>query len=128
MSEQKNDAGHEERTTVSIRRAPRFSAFIVVGALVGLIVTLIVTSLFPADPAVGLSATFGYFALFGVPVGAALGALLAIVLDRRATRRATEVVAGKLDVHVDPAELPAEGVVPEELGLDDIEGSAQGDG
>lgn len=128
MSEQSDDAGHEERTTVSIRRAPRFSAFIVVGALVGLIATLIVTSLFPADPAVGFSATFGYFALFGVPIGAALGALLAIVLDRRATLRASEVVAGKLDVHVDPAEIPAEGLAPEERGLDDIDGTVQGDG
>lgn len=128
MSEQSDDAGHEERTTVSIRRAPRFSAFIVVGALVGLIATLIVTSLFPTDPAVGFSATFGYFALFGVPIGAALGALLAIVLDRRATLRASEVVAGKLDVHVDPAEIPAEGLAPEERGLDDIDGTVQGDG
>ncbi len=127
MSEQQPDAGQEERTTVSIRRAPRFSAFIVIGALVGLLVTLVLTSLFPADPAVGFSATFGYFALFGVPIGAALGALLAIVLDRLATRRATEVVAGKLEVHVDQAGQ-SPGAIPEELGLDDVDGSAQRDG
>lgn len=127
MTEQQPDAGQEERTTVSIRRAPRFSAFIVVGGLVGLIGTLIVTSLFPADPAVGFSATFGYFALVGVPIGAAIGAFIAIMLDRAATRRATEVVAGKLDVHVDQDELPP-GESPTESGLDDVDGSAQRDG
>lgn len=125
MSEQRHDAEHEERTTVSIRRAPRFSAFIVVGALVGLIGTLIVTSFYPADPAVGFTATFGYFALFGVPIGAVLGALLAIVLDRRATRRATEVVAGKLDVHVDQAEQSPAGDSSAEHGTG---GTAQGNG
>ncbi len=106
MSEQPHDADREERTTVSIRRAPRFSAFIVIGALVGLVATLVVTSLYPADPAVGFPATFGYFALFGVPIGAVLGAVVALVLDRRATRRAAEVIAGKLDVRVDDGHSP----------------------
>ncbi len=127
MSEQQPDAGQEERATVRIRRAPRFSAFIVVGALVGLIVTLILTSLFPADPAVGFAATFGYFALFGVPIGAVIGAFIAILLDRTATRRASEVVAGKLDVHVDQAEQ-SPGESPRELGSGDVDGSGQRDG
>lgn len=117
MNEQPHRAGEEERTTVSIRRAPRFSAFMVVGALLGLLGTLLVTALFPADPAVGFAATFGYFALFGVPTGAVLGALAAILLDRRATRRATEVVAGKLDVRAESGEHSPAG-----------ESTAQGDG
>lgn len=101
MSEAPQDAEPETRTEVSIRRAPRFSAFLVVGALVGLIVTLGLVSLFPVDPAVGFGATFGYFVLYGVPAGALLGAIVAIVLDRSASRRAATVVAGKLSVHAE---------------------------
>jgi hypothetical protein len=101
MTETPHDADEEERTTVSIRRAPRLSAFILVGALVGLLATIIVTSLFPAAPEVGFAATVGYFSLFGVPVGVLLAALLALWLDRRSTRRSAQVVAGRLDVRVD---------------------------
>ncbi|HEU4849881.1 MAG TPA: hypothetical protein VFS93_05670 [Terrimesophilobacter sp.] len=115
MSEQPHDADEEERTTVSIRRAPKLSAFIVVGALIGLIATLVVTSLFPADPEIGFAATFGYFTLFGVPIGAVLGALIALWLDRRSTRRSAQVVAGKLDVRVDEEPSP----VPDGAALED---------
>lgn len=116
MIETPHDADEEERTTVSIRRAPKLSAFILVGAVVGLVATLVVVSLFPADPAIGFAATFGYFALFGVPIGALLGALLALWLDRRSASRSTRVVAGKLDVRVDAEQLDDEQHDPE---LDD---------
>lgn len=89
----------EERTTVSIRRAPKFSAFVVVGALIGFLVTLVLTSLFPVDPEVGFAASLGYFSLYGVPAGGLVGAVIALAFDRRATRRATQVIAGKLEVH-----------------------------
>lgn len=108
MSETPHDAGQETRTEVTIRRAPRFSAFLVVGALVGLIVTLGLVSLFPVDPAVGFGATFGFFALYGIPAGALLGAIAAIVFDRRASRRAATVVAGKLSVHAEDGEHAAD--------------------
>jgi len=81
-------AGVQEAT---VRRAPRFAAFIVVGALVGFIVTAAVTMQFPADPAVGMIALVAYFSLFGVSAGAALGALLALILDRRSRRRERRV-------------------------------------
>lgn len=100
-SEIPHDAGDETRTEVTIRRAPKFSAFLVVGALVGAIATLILVSLFPVDPAVGVGATYGFFLLFGVPLGALLGAVAAIVLDRRASRRAAPAVAGKLSVRAE---------------------------
>ena len=67
---------------VTVRRAPKFPAFIIVGGGVGAIVTLILTSLYPADPSVGFGALFAYFALYGVTGGIVLGALLAIILDR----------------------------------------------
>lgn len=76
---------------VRIRRAPKYAAFVVVGALVGAIVTLIVTAQFPADPGVGFGALFAYFALYGITGGIVLGAVLAIIIDRVSARRAKTV-------------------------------------
>lgn len=80
-------------TEVRLRRAPRLWVFLLLGSVVGAVVTLIVTSLAPADPAVGFAATYGYFCLFGVPAGFVIGALVGLLLDRRSTRRATLVTA-----------------------------------
>lgn len=80
-----------ETEKVTVRRAPKFPAFMIVGGGIGAIVTFIVTNLFPVDPAVGLLPLFGYFALYGVTAGVVLGALLALILDRVSTRRAKQV-------------------------------------
>lgn len=77
--------------TTTVRRAPKYGAFLVVGGLIGLIATLILTSLQPADPNVGFGALFAYFSLYGVPAGVALGALVAIVLDVISRRRTKTV-------------------------------------
>jgi NhaP-type Na+/H+ or K+/H+ antiporter len=42
---------------------------------------------YPVDPAVGFGVLFGYFSLFGIPVGVAVGALVALALDRVSIRR-----------------------------------------
>ncbi|MBN9605706.1 MAG: hypothetical protein J0G30_03750 [Actinomycetales bacterium] len=74
-----------------VRRAPRIGVFLVVGGLLGLVATLIVTSLFPADPKVGFWASYLYFCLYGVPAGLLLGALVALPLDARSRRRARTI-------------------------------------
>lgn len=76
---------------VTLRRAPKIPAFIAVGAVVGIIATLILTSLFPVDPAVGFGALFAYFALYGVTAGVVLGAVVGIIVDRVSLRRARTV-------------------------------------
>ncbi len=92
-----------------IRRAPKIPAFLIVGGGLGAIATLILTSLFPADPNVGFGALFGYFALYGVTAGVVLGAVLAIILDRASARRARmvaverEVVPPHEDEPTDPS-------------------------
>lgn len=86
-----NGGVSEPETEMRVRRAPKFPAFMIVGGGIGAIVTLALTSLFPADPSVGFGALFGYFALFGVPAGVLLGAVLAIILDRVSQRRAKKV-------------------------------------
>lgn len=83
---------------VTIRRAPKVGVFLVLGAVLGALVTLVLTSLFPADPAVGFAASYAYFCLFGVPAGVLLGGLVAIVLDAIATRRTRTVTVARDDI------------------------------
>jgi hypothetical protein len=84
----------ETTTEVRIRRAPRLPVFLVLGAVVGAVATLIATAAFGhVDPKVGFGATFGYFCVFGVPAGIALGAVVGLLLDRRSQRRSRIVPA-----------------------------------
>jgi len=95
VSELESDAVVQDAT---VRRAPRYGAFIAVGGLVGFLVTAIVTMQFPADPKVGMVALVAYFSLFGVSAGVALGALTAILLDRRSFRRTRTVQVERAEV------------------------------
>ena len=103
-----SDADDEKVTilpaTVTVRRAPKFGAFILVGAAVGLIVTLILTSLFPVDPSVGFAALAAYFSLFGVAAGVVVGSVLAIVLDRVSRRRSKAIAVERTTVEPPPLE------------------------
>ena len=72
---------HEEEMLV--RRAPKLAPFVLLGVAVGLVGTLVATSIFPADPSVGFAVLAGYFSLYGVTAGLVLGILVWLVLDRR---------------------------------------------
>lgn len=80
-----------------IRRAPKLAPFVLLGAAVGLIGTLVATSLFPADPTVGFSVLAGYFSLYGVTAGIAVGVLWWLVLDRRSKKRERDITARRED-------------------------------
>ncbi len=80
-----------EKTEVTIRRAPKLGVFLLIGAVVGALATLVLTSMFPPDPAIGFAASFGYFLLFGAPAGAVLGAVIGLVIDRISVARARTV-------------------------------------
>ena len=89
-------------TEVRVRRAPRLPVFLLLGAVVGAIATLIITGLAPADPKVGFAASYGYFCLYGVPAGVLFGALLGLALDRRSVRKARVVTAEREQVETRP--------------------------
>jgi len=74
-----------------VRRAPKLGVFLVVGAMFGALVTLILTSLFPADPNVGFAATYAYFLVYGIPLGLLVGGVIGLLLDRRSLKRSREV-------------------------------------
>jgi hypothetical protein len=92
---------------VSIRRAPKIPVFLVLGAVLGAVATLILTSLQPTDPAVGFFALFGYLCVYGVPFGAAVGGTIAILLDRRASKHAGRLTAEHYTVVDAPPESAA---------------------
>ncbi|MGL4340340.1 MAG: hypothetical protein ACRCSP_07965 [Rhodoglobus sp.] len=96
---------------VTVRRAPKIPAFLIVGGGVGAVATFILTSLFPADPSVGFGALFGYFSLFGVTGGVLLGAILAISLDRRSIKRA-RVASAQISTEVKPVEVESDAESP----------------
>ncbi|MEO6532918.1 MAG: potassium transporter Trk [Pseudolysinimonas sp.] len=86
-------------TEVRVRRAPRLPVFLVLGAALGAIATLIVTAtLGHVDPLVGFGATFGYFCLYGIPAGVVVGAIVGLLLDRRSQRRSRIVTAEREQV------------------------------
>jgi hypothetical protein len=84
---------NDSETTVSIRRVPKFSVFIVGGAVLGELITVILTLSFPADPSVGIGPLLGYFSIYGLTGGVLFGAILSIVLDRVLARRAKTLTA-----------------------------------
>ena len=86
---------------VRIRRAPKFSVFLVLGVLVGVFVSLILTASFPIDPTVGFGATFGYFAIYGFVGGLLLGSIVALIFDRVLSRGSKTV-----RVTVDSLQVP----------------------
>ena len=94
-------------TEVTVRRIPRYSRFLVIGAGLGAVATFILTASFPSDPAVGFGALFGYFLIFGVPTGAVIGAIVAIVLDAGLKRRARTAMAEHTTVDPLPDEPAA---------------------
>lgn len=100
------------RERVTVRRAPKIWGFLALGAIVGVIAALVLTVAFrPADggptvtedgTAFGLTQVFGFLLVCLVPIGAALGALVAIVLDRVLARKAVEVDVDRIDVATAP--------------------------
>lgn len=90
---QPSNDGRAHTNDVRIRRAPKYATFLILGGGLGAVVTFILTALYPVDPNVGFGALFGYFALYGVTAGVLLGAVIAIILDRRSDRRAKSATA-----------------------------------
>lgn len=93
--EQTPPGDSRDRVTVDvqIRRAPKMVVFLLMGVAVGVLAALILTSIFEVDPAVGITGTFAYVALYAIPLAVALAAIIGLLLDRASKRRATTVSA-----------------------------------
>lgn len=89
----------EHIETARLRRSPRYGAFLAVGGALGLIVAIILTFAFDgtadtSDAGVTYSPgqVFGFLALGCIPVGMAIGIAVALLLDRRLSRRTRDVL------------------------------------
>lgn len=99
----------DRRETVRVRRAPKFSVFLLVGAALGIVVALILTYTFGGSldesPNTGLvysqGQVFGFLALICVTAGVALGGIVALILDRSSSRRTREIAVDHESVELD---------------------------
>jgi hypothetical protein len=71
---------HREAT---VRTAPRYRAFILSGVLVGIVVAVVLIGVFPDDGRFSTGSVFGYLAVSLALIGGILGALAAVLIDRR---------------------------------------------
>lgn len=85
--------------TAHVRRSPRYTMFFLVGAILGALTALALTFGFhgseQASPTTqaqySVSQVFGFLCLVCIPVGMALLGAVALIIDRRMSRRAREV-------------------------------------
>ncbi|MET0843943.1 MAG: hypothetical protein ABWY23_08825 [Mycetocola sp.] len=102
------------RQSVRVRRTPKFANFVLLGALFGAIAAFVLTVAIPPDAeyarANGFAEysqlqIFGFLLLIGLVVGIAIALTVAILLDRRNSRRSTVVEADRVDVREVPEVL-----------------------
>ncbi|MBN9215231.1 MAG: potassium transporter Trk [Microbacterium sp. SCN 70-200] len=111
--------------SAQLRRSPRYAIFFVLGAALGILAALILTFAFDGtaekSPSTQVlystSQVFGFLCLVCIPIGLALGGVVALILDRRFARRAREVRVDHERIEVDyPADAaaPAPAASPDE--------------
>ncbi|WP_083147164.1 hypothetical protein [Rothia sp. ND6WE1A] len=75
---------------VSVRRAPSIPAFAITGGVIGLIVATLLTFIFTPPEMLTLdysrSAVFGVLAVVIGAIGATVGIIIALILDRRSAK------------------------------------------
>ena len=81
-----------ERRELTVRRAPKYVPFLIAGAVAGAIVAAILTLMSPGVEKYTAGSIFGFFAVLLMVPGIGLGAVVALVIDRRSVRRAGTAV------------------------------------
>lgn len=74
--------------TVTYRMAPSMTGFVVAGLLLGMIVAFFSTLLGPGSAQYTFGSVFGVLAVIFGAIGAACGALVALILDKISLKRA----------------------------------------
>ena len=73
------------------RVAPRILPMVIAGAVLGVLVALVAALLGPGGEDYTTGAVFGYLAMLFVILGAGLGGVVGLILDRVSRRRAQQV-------------------------------------
>jgi len=82
--------------TLMVHRSPRYKNFMVLGAGVGIVAALVLTTAFPDSADFNKAQVFGFLLLACLAAGVLLGSIVALILDRIIGRRAHTVVADRL--------------------------------
>ncbi|MFO7690826.1 MAG: hypothetical protein R6W83_09800 [Cryobacterium sp.] len=85
--------------TGTLHRAPRYTNFMILGAILGVVGALALTMVFPENADFSRVQIFGFLLLATLAAGVALGASVALLLDRLFGRTAKTVVADRVGVH-----------------------------
>ncbi|MCB5275641.1 hypothetical protein BJG92_03192 [Arthrobacter sp. SO5] len=93
-----------ERRQVTVRRAPKYVPFLILGALAGVAVAAFLAYGLPGDESWDRSTVFGFFLTLCAAGGAVLGAIVALILDRLSVRRAERAVVESVPEGGDPTE------------------------
>jgi hypothetical protein len=81
-----------ERREISVRRAPRYVPFLILGGIVGIAAAAVIAYALPGDASYDRGAVFGFFMVLCGAGGVILGAIAALVLDRLSVKRAQHAV------------------------------------
>jgi hypothetical protein len=111
-----NDAANDNpqetviaEATVTVHRSPRYRNFMLLGAIVGALLAFVFTLAFPQNEEYDRLQIFGFLLLGGISVGAGLGAVVALVIDRIIGRSHRTVVADRLGATEPRAAEPGSG-------------------
>lgn len=97
-----------ETQQMQVRRSPRYGVFMAIGALLAMLAAWWISTAMPpavnqAEQPVDTTPVIGLMLVVGFVVGGALGALVAVLIDRALSKRLHTVTAE----HVDVAERPS---------------------
>lgn len=81
-----------ERREITVRRAPKYVPFLILGGLAGIAAAAVIAYALPGDASYDRGAVFGFFMVLCGAGGVILGAIAALVLDRLSVRRARHAV------------------------------------
>ncbi|MEE2522347.1 hypothetical protein V1639_03055 [Pseudarthrobacter sp. J75] len=81
-----------ERREVTVRRAPRYVPFMILGGVLGFVAAGIIAFALPTSPGYDANAVFGFFLIVCCMGGVLLGSAAALVLDRLSIRRSRTAV------------------------------------
>jgi hypothetical protein len=91
---------------VVVRRSPRYVRFILVGAIIAILITLILTFVFPEQPNYSRAQVFGFVGIILVTLFVGLSAAIAVLVDRASAKRARTVVMTTSERIENPGEAP----------------------
>jgi HAMP domain-containing protein len=116
-----------------VRRSPKYGVFMALGALIGAVLAwwLSVTvppALDPAGEAVDTTPVIGLMLVVGFFIGGAIGALIAVMIDRAMSKRLTPVVAERTEVHEADAPGDVDDDAPARADRRDDDAPARADG